>query len=154
MEKSFFDREGVEKMLTYRRKINYYETDQMSIVHHSNYIRYFEEARLFWLEQVGLPYDKIEASGIIIPVTFVDCQYLKPLHYGEEVEIVVRLKKCNAIKFEISYEIYRENGDERELCTTGISGHCYLDQNMNPIAMKRKFPEIHNKMMELLSENR
>lgn len=41
-------------MIKYSRSVNYYETDQMGIVHHSNYIRYFEEARLHWMDEIGL----------------------------------------------------------------------------------------------------
>ena len=52
----------------YGRKIQYYETDRMGIVHHSNYIRWMEEARIDALAQIGIPYDKIEAAGILIPV--------------------------------------------------------------------------------------
>ena len=48
----------------YGRKIQYYETDRMGIVHHSNYIRWMEEARIDALAQIGIPYDKIEAAGI------------------------------------------------------------------------------------------
>ena len=49
----------------------YYETDQMGIIHHSNYIRWFEEARLHYMKELGLPYDELERMGIIIPVTLV-----------------------------------------------------------------------------------
>ena len=55
-------------MFTFERKANYYETDQMGIVHHSNYIRWFEEARLEMLRAMGLPYKKMEDNGILIPV--------------------------------------------------------------------------------------
>ena len=54
-------------MFTFERKANYYETDQMGIVHHSNYIRWFEEARLEMLRVMGLPYKKMEDNGILIP---------------------------------------------------------------------------------------
>lgn len=50
-------------MFTFERKANYYETDQMGIVHHSNYIRWFEEARLEMLRAMGLPYKKMEDNG-------------------------------------------------------------------------------------------
>ena len=54
--------------LEYERSVYYYETDQMKIVHHSNYIRWFEEARIYWMEKMGMPYNKMEELGIIIPV--------------------------------------------------------------------------------------
>ena len=49
----------------YKHLVQYYETDQMGIVHHSNYIRWFEEARSFLLEENGFGYKKMEESGII-----------------------------------------------------------------------------------------
>ena len=61
-------------MIKYSRSVNYYETDQMGIVHHSNYIRYFEEARLHRMDEIGLSYSGLEELGVIIPVTFVDCR--------------------------------------------------------------------------------
>ena len=57
---------GRQRIMTetkdYVRKVQYYETDRMGIVHHSNYIRWMEEARTDVLEQIGLPYDKIESG--------------------------------------------------------------------------------------------
>ena len=59
----------------YLRKINYYETDKMGITHHSNYIRFMEEARIHFLDQIGCGYDKWEKSGIISPVIGIECEY-------------------------------------------------------------------------------
>ena len=47
----------------FERKINYYETDRMGVVHHSNYIRFMEEGRCFWLEQIGLPFEIMEENS-------------------------------------------------------------------------------------------
>ncbi|HBE09126.1 MAG TPA: acyl-CoA thioesterase, partial [Lachnospiraceae bacterium] len=66
----------------YKRKINYYETDQMKVVHHSNYARFMEEARLDLMEQVGLHYDTMEEKGIIIPVLDISCRFRYAVHYG------------------------------------------------------------------------
>ena len=72
-------------MIKYSRSVNYYETDQMGIVHHSNYIRYFEEARLHWMDEIGLSYSGLEELGVIIPVTFVDCRYKNPVRFGDTI---------------------------------------------------------------------
>ena len=60
-------------MKLYQHKVQYYETDKMGIVHHSNYIRWMEEARIDFLSQIGWDYKKLEESGVISPVTAVDC---------------------------------------------------------------------------------
>lgn len=135
----------------YPRQINYYETDRMGIVHHSNYIRFYEEARLDWMEQKGMSYFGVEEQGMMIPVMFVDCQYLVPLRFGDEIEIAVKLARFDGIKMEFSYELYqRETGT---LCTTGRSGHCFLDDQMKPIRLKRQFPEIYQIMLDALEQD-
>ena len=94
----------------YDRSINYYETDQMGIVHHSNYIRYFEEARLDMMEQVGLSYTAMEEHGLIIPVLSVACEYIKPVLFGEKVQIHTRLVKFDGSKCSLSMKyIVRES---------------------------------------------
>ena len=129
----------------YNRKINYYETDKMAIVHHSNYIRFFEEARLDMMDQFDLNYRKMEDMGIIIPVMSVDCKYIVPLCFDDEVQIHTKIVKFDGIKMEIAYEIYRDD----ILCTTGHSGHCFLDKDMKPFRMKRLYPDLYNKLKSL-----
>ena len=60
-------------MFTYTHVVQYYETDRMGITHHSNYIRWMEEARVAMLEDMGFGYQKLESMGIASPVTEVDC---------------------------------------------------------------------------------
>lgn len=132
----------------YERRINYYETDKMGIVHHSNYIRFFEEARLDMMKKVGLDYFKMEEAGIIIPVLFVDCKYIKALHFNEDIVIQTKLTKYNGIKMEVAYEVYRKESDA--VCTRGTTGHCFLTPDMKPIRMKKEFSEIYHKLNELL----
>lgn len=129
----------------YNRKINYYETDKMAIVHHSNYIRFFEEARLDMMDKFDLNYRKMEDMGIIIPVMSVDCKYIVPLCFDDEVKIHTKIIKFDGIKMEIAYEIYRDD----VLCTTGHSGHCFLDKDMKPFRMKRLYPDLYNKLKSL-----
>ncbi len=61
----------------YKHKAQYYATDTMKIVHHSNYIRWMEEARVDMLEQMGLGYDVMEQAGVLSPVVSVECEYKK-----------------------------------------------------------------------------
>ncbi len=59
----------------FERKINYYETDRMGVVHHSNYIRFLEEARCEMLAAHNMPYSAFEEQGVMIPVLGVNCDY-------------------------------------------------------------------------------
>ena len=65
-------------MKPFIHKIQYYETDRMKVTHHSNYIRFMEEARVDFMEQTGLSYQQMEADGIVSPVISVSCEYKHP----------------------------------------------------------------------------
>ena len=54
--------------MLYKHKVHYYETDKMGVTHHSNYIRWMEEARVAYLAEVGWDYARLESLGMISPV--------------------------------------------------------------------------------------
>ncbi|GMA48385.1 acyl-CoA thioesterase [Tetragenococcus muriaticus] len=125
----------------YFRKPHYYETDQMGIVHHSNYIRWFEEARVDLLEYLRLPYPDLEKAGIIVPVLEVNCQYKGMIHYGEQVRIDPTVTKYNGTRLDFSYEIINE---KNQVVTSGSSKHCFLESHNNKfIRLKKVQPEFH-----------
>lgn len=125
----------------YEHKVQYYETDKMGIVHHSNYIRWFEESRIDFLEQVGMPYEDMEAAGIICPVVSVECKYIGMTHFGDTVCICPRVEKFNGIRLILSYEI--RDKKTGELKCTGKSSHCYLDENGRPVSLKNVSPAYY-----------
>ena len=98
----------MKKREGYQRKVHYYETDQMGIVHHSNYIRWFEEARIDLMEQMGLGYEKMEEAGIISPVLSVQADYLRMMHFGDTFQIRCFIKEYNGIKLTVGYEVINE----------------------------------------------
>lgn len=123
----------------YRHKVQYYETDTMKIVHHSNYVRWMEEARVDMLEQMGIGYDVMEKAGILSPVLSVKCEYKSMTRFPDTVEISVRLVRYTGVKFELSYRICDvKTGELRTLCE---SSHCFIDESGKPISLRRKFPE-------------
>ena len=134
--------------LIYEHRIQYYETDQMKIVHHSNYIRWFEEARVFTLEEAGLGYDKMEAMGIISPVLGINADYKSMSRFSETVEIETTVSKYNGIKLALSYTI--RDKATKEIRCVGESRHCFLDTEGNVISLKRSFPEVHRLFEEML----
>ena len=120
--------------MIYERKINYYETDAMQIVHHSNYIRYMEESRTYSLAKVGLPYSKMEEEGVLIPVLGVNCQYKHPARYEDVILVDVKVKEYTGVKIKMEYEI--TNKETGELILTGETKHCFTDANLKPISLK------------------
>lgn len=127
-------------MNDYVRKVNYYETDKMGITHHSNYIRWMEEARIDFLEQIGCGYARLEKEGIISPVIGIECQYKHPTTFDDEVRIHVEIAEFKRIELVISYTI--TNNKTGELVLTGKTYHCFTNAEGRPIPLKRQFPEL------------
>jgi acyl-CoA thioester hydrolase len=120
----------------------------MGIVHHSNYIRWFEEARVELLRQIDLSCGKLEEMGIIIPVLGVSAKYHTMTHFEDEVQIALELTKFDGIRLELSYEITDRNTGA--LRCSGTSSHCFLNREGRPISLKRSYPEIYSKIKTLL----
>lgn len=126
----------------YIRQPHYYETDQMAIIHHANYIRWFEEARVDMLAFLQLPYHKIEEAGLIVPVLEVNAQYKEMIRYEDQVRIDVLVDHYTGTRLDFRYDIYRT--DNNQLVTTGASKHCFLSkETYRLVHLKRSFPEIH-----------
>lgn len=90
------------------KKVRYSETDQMGVVHHSNYVNYLEETRVEWLDFLGIPYHEMETNGIISPVLKVEINYLKPLFFGDSYYIVIQLVNVPKVSLEFSYEVFNQ----------------------------------------------
>ena len=90
--------------------VRYYETDQMGIVHHSNYIRYFECGRMAMLEEVGLPMHKIEETGVMLPIISVECRYKWPAKLGDKLKIVSYFEELPRARFKVMSEVYNQDG--------------------------------------------
>lgn len=129
----------------YSRRAQYYETDQMGIVHHSNYIRWFEEARLYFLEEIGIPYEGIEAMGIMIPVLSASCQYKTMVRYNDAVDIFTKVTRFNGVKLFLSYRV--TDHESGELRCLGETSHCFLNKEYKPLRMKHSYPEFYEILM-------
>ena len=90
--------------------VRYYETDQMGIVHHSNYIRYFECGRTDMLKKLGLPIERIEEAGVMLPVISVECKYKVPAKLGDTLKIVSVIDQIPRARLVIANEIYNPEG--------------------------------------------
>lgn len=126
----------------FSRKAFYYETDAMGIVHHSNYIRWMEEARINWLANIGYPYSKIESQGLMIPVLSAECQYKYPVKYDDEFEIKIILREFNGVRFSVEYNIY--NKTTNKLSAVGKTSHCFVNKDFRPARTKRDYLELYN----------
>jgi acyl-CoA thioester hydrolase len=135
------------KIHPYEHHAKYYETDQMGIIHHSNYIRWMEEARMDLMDQIGLSYREMEELEIISPVLSVSVDYHSMVHFDDTVVIETKIVKYNGIKMEVEYKMYDK--ETRELRTTARSSHCFLNRSGKPISLKRSYPELDTKFFEV-----
>ena len=135
----------------YIRRVTYYETDMMAVVHHSNYIRWFEEARLEFMRAADLCYKTMEDEGIQIPVVTVACKYKAPAKFDDVVTIKTFIKKFNGIVVEIGYEVVRN--EDGVVLVTGESSHCFVDKNdFKPVNLKRERPDMYEKFMKSMEQ--
>ena len=117
-------------------KVRYYETDQMGIVHHSNYLKFFEFARIEWLEKLKIPYQEIEKNNIILPVVNCELKFLRPLVFGDTFQVIVHCTKKPTSSIEFSYEIFNKRGEKT---TEGKTLLAFLNSDsMRPV----RCPEI------------
>ena len=96
--------------------VRYYETDQMGIVHHSNYIRYFECARNNMMREFGYPIEKCEEDGVTIPIVSLECHFKFPAKMGDELKVVAKINDEPMAKLRIIQEVYNQDG---VLCAAG-----------------------------------
>ena len=137
--------------IIYERKINYYETDRMGVVHHSNYIRFLEEARCNLLDRIDMPFDLLEENGITIPVLGVNVDYKYHVTYGDTILVKLSIKEYNGVRMTVGYEVTnKENGN---ILLTGETKHCFTDNNLKPINLKKVNPEFNSKFESLKNEN-
>ena len=132
----------------YTHKAHYYETDAMGIIHHSNYIRWFEEARVDFLDQIGCSYAEMERRGVMSPVLSMHCDYKSMTRFNDTVTITAKVLAFNGFKLSLAYEV-RDilTGDLR---TTGKSDHCFLNTAGKPISLKKEQPDFYARLACLI----
>lgn len=134
----------------FERKINYYETDTMGVVHHSNYIRYLEEARCYFLENIGIPFEVLEENGITIPVLGVNCNYKYHVTFGDTLQIRVFIKEYTGVRMTVGYDVKeKETG---KVVIVAETKHCFTDKSLKPINLKKYAPKFSDKFISLMEK--
>src|SRR5690625_61702 len=146
-----FCEKGKDFMADWIHKVQYYETDQMQIVHHSNYIKWFEEARTYLMDEMDFGYDKMEEAGIVVPVLSVYTEYKSMTRFGETVKIQAKIKEFTGVKLVVSYEITDQ--DSGEIRCVGETKHAFLDkETYRPLSLKRKHKEIYQLFQNMMEQ--
>lgn len=130
-------------MHTYQHEVKYYECDRMGITHHSNYVRFMEEARVDFLDALGYGFDRIEAEGIVSPVISISCNYKHPTTFKDRIDIEVVISNMQDLKFEFTYTMKVAG----KVVCLGQSTHCFME-NGRPVVIARRLPELYQRLKE------
>ena len=134
----------------YQHFVQYYETDKMGVTHHSNYIRFMEEARLDFFKKLGFDYLEFEKMGVMSPVIGLNnIRFKRPSTVGDTIDIEVSVKAYNSIILTMHYVMKVKD----IVILEGDSDHCFLNKEgkMLPLGEK-KYPELDKKLKELLPQ--
>jgi len=112
------------KKFSMQIKVRYCETDQMGLVHHGSYINYFEEARISWISNLGFSYSEMEKSGIILPVSKLNINYLRPAYFENDLVVNVELAELPTSRLIFNYTITNKD----EVVVTGTTVLAFLNK--------------------------
>jgi len=132
-------------MFTYTRKAHYHETDQMGVIHHANYPKWMEEARVALLDEMGLSYRAMEESGIVSPVVSLSIEFKRPARFDDELEVQLQITRYTGVRMEVAYTFF--NRTSGELCATAASAHCFMKAG-RIISLQKAMPAAHKRLLE------
>jgi len=116
------------KTSTVVHRVPFYETDAMGVVHHANYVRYLELARIVWMDEHDRPYREYVAEGLHFATTMVNMRFLRPAQFDDLVEITTWLDWVRRATLRMGYELRR--GDDR--IATAETEHAMVDAGGRP----------------------
>ena len=148
LQNNYMER-NIRKMFVYKRRAQYHETDQMGIIHHSNYVKWMEEARVRFMDAMGFGYREMEEHGIQSPVVNISVNYKKSFRFDDEADIYVRVAKYTGAALELAYEF--RNAVTGEVCTTASSRHGFI-RDGRLVSLKKALPELDRKTREYVDK--
>lgn len=130
--------------------VRYAETDQMGVVHHSNYLVWFEIGRTNFMNATGFNYAELEKSGILAPVIDASLQYIEPAKYGDNVTVLTTLAQYNGIRMTYYYEVRNE---KNETLVKGNTSHTIVKKaTFKPVRLRNVLPEMHDVYKRIVDE--
>lgn len=127
-------------------RVRYSETDQMGYVYYGNYAAYYEVGRVEMLRSLGMSYATMEREGVMLPVLELNCKFIKPALYDQEITIVTSVSELPGVRIRFEYELFNEAGD---LVNTGNATLVFIDKNKNkpcpaPVEFMEKLRKYFN----------
>jgi acyl-CoA thioester hydrolase len=90
-------------------RVRYAETDRMGLLHHANYLVYFEQGRTELLRSCGLTYKELEDQGFLLVLTKIEVRYRSPARYDDLLTLKTRVVRTTAVRIDHAYEVSRES---------------------------------------------
>lgn len=116
--------------------VNFYDTDTMAVVHHSNYIRWFEIGRVEFLRSAGITLGDLMDAGYLFPIVEIRAKYHAPAVFDDTLVICTKPEALTKAKMAFSYEIRKKSDDT--LCVTGYSQNVFTDKETGKITRLSK----------------
>lgn len=135
--------DGDNMLFKHDIKVRYQETDQMGVAHHSVYPVWYEEARTSFMSATSMPYSEMEKQGFMLPVSKLECKYIKPAYFEDILTIHTQIKSVTAVKIDVYYQIYREN----ILIHTGYTEHPFVDKDFKMVNLKKSNFELYRQFL-------
>ncbi len=135
-------------------RVQYKDTDQMGVVHHGNYITWFEVARIEWMRNSGMNYRHMEELGLLLPVLDVNVSYIKSAKFDDCVALFTKVASFSPVRLEFYYEARKINEEEfhkkgegikepfGDLLAKGTTKHMWVNQDFKPARLHKVAPEI------------
>ena len=124
--------------------VRYAETDKMGIAHHSVYPIWYEVARTEAIKKIGISYSEMEKLGIMTPLTELNCKYILPAEYEDELLVQVAISKLTPARVIFEYKVYKER--DNILINTGSTMHAFVGLDLKPLNLKKHFLGESNKI--------
>lgn len=128
-------------------RVRYQETDQMGVVYHANYLNWFEIGRTELIRSLGMPYQAIEAKGLLLPVIEAELKFRMPAKYDDIIAIRTRIEEYTNVRLHFSSQIVRGE----ELLVSGGTRHVWLNHHWKPARIDKAAPELYALLQQTIS---
>lgn len=130
---------------THTIRVRYQETDQMGIVYHTNYVNWMEWGRTELIREAGMPYQDIEARGLLLPIVNLEVNFKTSAKYDDLITIHTCIQQATSLRVAFAYRIQR--GDE--VLVTGTSEHVWLNASYRPVRLEKQDPNLYQLIQKL-----
>lgn len=154
------EKEYLHMWFQQNKRVIYQETDRMGVVHHANYVTWFEIARTEWMRAKEIVYRELEEKGLLLPVLNVTIDYGASAYYDDCIAIFTKVSKANAIRLQFAYDVRRIKAEEMagtdsfvdepfgEKLTSGTTDHMWVNKDWKPVRIHKTFPDVYDVVME------